>query len=286
MHTGNHRAYTLIDVADIEPLQWRGGETRAVIRADQTGYAYSLFLVSLEQAESRAVPAPSEVGYYILKGELKVSSDLGSAQATKGEYIHLPKEAAHELSSVGNERALFLAVFAPAGDEVWSGSRSNIQQKSDVTARRMRNGARLHVQSEVLTLSFFGNQYAIKVSGNETDENFAQLDATFVKGSGFPLIRLKADIGFFLREGSLTFNLNNENLVVNAGQFLNIPRDTLFSFTSSDSIHARVVITVAPAGFEKIITIPPQASLPLTMAGLTEHLKMCGESIGIEADRI
>jgi quercetin dioxygenase-like cupin family protein len=281
MHTSN-RAYALIDVAEIEPLQWRGGETRAVIRPDQTGYSYSLFLVSLEQAESRAVPAPSEVGYYLLKGQLKVASDLGTAQAAKGEYIHLPKEAAHELCSIGNERALVLAVFAPAGEDVWSESHANIQQQPDVSSRRMRSGARLHLQSAVSTFSFFGGQYGIRVSGEATAENFAQLDATYENGSGFPLMRLKADIGFFIREGALNFIIKNENIVLNAGQFLNIPKDTFFSFSSAGSDVVRVVITVAPAGFEKILTIPSQSSLPPTLAGLSEHLKLCGQSIGIE----
>ena len=53
-------------------------------------------------------------------------------------------------------------------------------------------------------------------------------------------------------EGQMTFQLGDERFVAEAGTFLNMPVGSLHSFKNESGTQARLLISVAPAGLERM----------------------------------
>ena len=58
--------------------------------------------------------------------------------------------------------------------------------------------------------------------------------------------------GFYILEGEITVQVGDERIVATAGMFANMPVGTPHSFKNESSRPARMLISVAPAGLEKM----------------------------------
>jgi hypothetical protein len=103
-----------------------------------------------------------------------------------------------------------------------------------------------------------------------------------------PHVHSREEEGFYILEGEITFTVNGERVVAKAGTFANMPVGTPHSFRNESSRLAKMLISVAPAGLEKMffeVGVPlaegATTALPPTKAEI-EKLLSVAPGYGIE----
>jgi quercetin dioxygenase-like cupin family protein len=96
-----------------------------------------------------------------------------------------------------------------------------------------------------------GDLYTFLATGEETNGAYFQLEAVVPPGAGPPPhIHHNEAESFYLVEGSLEMLLGDETVTAHAGDFVNVPRDTIHGFKNVGTETAKMVATFVPAGFE------------------------------------
>ena len=67
-----------------------------------------------------------------------------------------------------------------------------------------------------------------------------------------PHIHSREEESFYVLEGEITFQVGDDRIVAKAGTFANMPVGSLHSFRNDTDKPARMIISVAPAGLEKM----------------------------------
>jgi quercetin dioxygenase-like cupin family protein len=107
--------------------------------------------------------------------------------------------------------------------------------------------------SEGRTIGVVGDIYRFLATSEDTAGRYAMWEAIVPPGGGPPPhIHSREEEAFFVLEGEVTFHLGEERFVAGAGTFANMPVGSLHSFKNEAKITARMLITVAPAGLEKM----------------------------------
>jgi quercetin dioxygenase-like cupin family protein len=103
------------------------------------------------------------------------------------------------------------------------------------------------------TIAAVGDIYRFLVTGEETNGTYALWEATVPPGGGPPPhVHSREEEGFYVLEGEITFTVNGERVVATAGMFANMPVGTPHSFKNESDRPARMLISVAPAGLERM----------------------------------
>lgn len=103
------------------------------------------------------------------------------------------------------------------------------------------------------TIGVVGDVYRFLATGEDTDGRYALLEAIVPPGGGPPPhIHSREEEGFYVLEGEITFQLGEDRFVAGAGTFANMPMGSLHSFKNESSKPAKMLISVAPAGLEKM----------------------------------
>lgn len=139
------------------------------------------------------------------------------------------------------------------------------------------------------TIAIVGDVYRFLATGDDTDGKYALWEAQVSPGGGPPPhVHSREEEGFYVLEGEITFTINGERVVAKAGMFANMPVGTPHSFKNESSKPARMLISVAPAGLEKMffevgVPLPEGATtaLPPTKEEI-EKLLAIAPSYGIE----
>jgi quercetin dioxygenase-like cupin family protein len=98
-----------------------------------------------------------------------------------------------------------------------------------------------------------GDVYRFLATGEETADRYALFDAIVLPGGGPPLhVHSREEEGFYVLEGEVAFTIDGERLVATAGMFANVPIGTPHSFKNETDRSARMLISVAPAGLERM----------------------------------
>jgi quercetin dioxygenase-like cupin family protein len=98
-----------------------------------------------------------------------------------------------------------------------------------------------------------GDIYRFLAIGDETDGKYATFEAIVPPGGGPPPhIHSREEESFLVLEGEMTFQLGEDRFVVGDGTFLNMPVGSLHCFKNESQRTARMLISVAPAGLEKM----------------------------------
>src|SRR5262245_17515399 len=98
-----------------------------------------------------------------------------------------------------------------------------------------------------------GDVYRFLVTGDDTDGKYATFEAVVTPGHGPPPhVHSREEESFFVLEGEITFQLGDERFAAAAGTFLNMPVGSLHTFRNESNKPARMLVTVAPAGLEKM----------------------------------
>jgi quercetin dioxygenase-like cupin family protein len=103
------------------------------------------------------------------------------------------------------------------------------------------------------TIAVVGDVYRLLATGEDTSGKYALWEALVPPGGGPPPhVHSREEEGFYVLEGEITFTVNGERVVAGAGTFANMPVGTPHSFKNESGQPARMLISVAPAGLEKM----------------------------------
>jgi quercetin dioxygenase-like cupin family protein len=115
------------------------------------------------------------------------------------------------------------------------------------------NRPTVRTQSEGRTIAVVGDVYRFLATGEETNGKYALWEAIVPPGGGPPPhVHSREEEGFYILEGEITFQIGDERIVATAGTFANMPVGVLHSFKNESGQPARMLISVAPAGIEKM----------------------------------
>ena len=111
----------------------------------------------------------------------------------------------------------------------------------------------LRKPTEGHTITVVGDIYRFLATGDETDGKYAMFDAIVPPGGGPPPhIHSREEESFLILEGEITFTVGDKQIVATSGTFANMPVGSLHSFKNATEKPASIIITVAPAGLEKM----------------------------------
>jgi quercetin dioxygenase-like cupin family protein len=97
--------------------------------------------------------------------------------------------------------------------------------------------------------------YTFKAVGEDTGEAYALCEVVVApQGGGTPPHRhSRENESYYVQEGELEFQLEEQTVVATAGTFLHSPKGQLHRFTNTGSTPVKLLVWVTPAGFEKFI---------------------------------
>jgi quercetin dioxygenase-like cupin family protein len=103
------------------------------------------------------------------------------------------------------------------------------------------------------TVAVVGDVYRFLVTGDDTAGKYATWEALVPPGGGPPPhVHSREEESFYVLEGEITFGLGDERLVAGAGTFVNMPVGVPHSFRNASDRPAKMLISVAPAGVERM----------------------------------
>ena len=103
------------------------------------------------------------------------------------------------------------------------------------------------------TVAVVGDVYRFLATGEDTNGKYALIEALVGPGGGPPPhVHSREEEGFYILEGEITFTINGERVVATAGMFANMPVGTPHSFKNESNKPAKMLVSVAPAGLEKM----------------------------------
>lgn len=107
--------------------------------------------------------------------------------------------------------------------------------------------------AEGRTIAVVGDLYRFLATGDETDGKYAMFEAIVPPGGGPPPhTHSREEESFYVLEGEITFTVGERQIVAAAGTFANMPIGSLHCFKNATDKTARMIISVAPAGLEKM----------------------------------
>src|SRR5437870_995721 len=111
----------------------------------------------------------------------------------------------------------------------------------------------LRTASEGRTIAVVGDVYRFLATGDDTNGRYAMWEAIVPPGGGPPPhVHSREEEGFYILDGEITFHIGEKKIVVTAGMFANMPVGTPHSFKNESSKSAKMLISVAPAGLERM----------------------------------
>jgi len=137
-------------------------------------------------------------------------------------------------------------------------------------------------------IAVVGDVYRFLATGDDTDGRYAMWEACVPPGGGPPLhIHSREEEAFFILEGEITFQVGDERIVAKSGTFANMPVGSLHRFRNDTDKPVRMIISVAPAGLEKMFMEVGQpvklgAQAPPPSKAEIDRLLAVAPSYGIE----
>src|SRR5687768_2493200 len=103
------------------------------------------------------------------------------------------------------------------------------------------------------TIAVVGDVYRFLATGDITNGKYALWEAVIPPGGGPPShVHSREEEGFYVLEGELIFHVAVERIVAWDGTYANMPVRTPHSFRNESDRPARMLISVAPAGLERM----------------------------------
>jgi len=147
----------------------------------------------------------------------------------------------------------------------------------------------IRTKAEGRTIAVVGDVYRFLATGDDTNGKYAMWEAIVPPGGGPPPhIHTREEEAFYILEGEITFTVNDKKIVAQAGMFANMPVGIPHSFKNESDLPAKMLISVAPAGLEKMfmevgvqLTDGTTSALPPSKEEINKLLKVA-PSYGIE----
>jgi len=103
------------------------------------------------------------------------------------------------------------------------------------------------------TIAVVGDVYRFLATGEDTNGQYALWEAIVPPDDGPPPhVYSREEEGFYILEGEITIYVGDERIVATAGMFANMPVGTPHSFKNESSKPAKMILSVAPTGLEKM----------------------------------
>lgn len=103
------------------------------------------------------------------------------------------------------------------------------------------------------TVAVVGDVYRFLAMGEDTNGKYAMWEALVPPGGGPPPhVHSREEESFYILDGEITFTIDGKPLVATAGMFANMPVGVPHSFKNESGKPAKMLISVAPAGLEKM----------------------------------
>jgi quercetin dioxygenase-like cupin family protein len=116
-------------------------------------------------------------------------------------------------------------------------------------------------------IAVVGDVYRFLATGEDTGGRYALWEAIVPPGGGPPPhVHSREEEGFYVLEGEITFRVGEARLVATAGMFINMPIGTPHAFRNDSSEPAKMLISVAPAGLERMFF---EVGVPVTEGATT-----------------
>ncbi|HBN76154.1 MAG TPA: cupin domain-containing protein [Planctomycetaceae bacterium] len=107
--------------------------------------------------------------------------------------------------------------------------------------------------NEGRTVAVVGDVYRFMATSEDTNGKYAMWEAIVPPGGGPPPhVHSREEESFYILEGEITFQIGEERVVATIGMFANMPVGTPHSFKNESSQPAKMLISIAPAGLEKM----------------------------------
>lgn len=138
----------------------------------------------------------------------------------------------------------------------------------------------LRTPADGRTIAVVGDVYRFLATGEDTNGKYAIWEAIVPPGGGPPPhVHSREEEGFYILEGEITFQIDDERVTATAGMFANMPVGTQHSFKNESNRPAKMLISVAPAGLEQMffeVGVPVEqgatTALPPTKAEIDKLL--------------
>jgi mannose-6-phosphate isomerase-like protein (cupin superfamily) len=107
--------------------------------------------------------------------------------------------------------------------------------------------------NEGRTIAVVGDVYRFMATSDDTNGKYATWEAIVPPGGGPPPhVHSREEESFYILEGEITFQVGEERVVATAGMFANMSVGTPHSFKNESNQPAKMIISIAPAGLEKM----------------------------------
>ena len=96
-----------------------------------------------------------------------------------------------------------------------------------------------------------GDVYSTLARGEHTHGSYFLTHAIVPPGGGPPAhVHTREEEAFYVLRGTITFGLDDREVVASAGTFVNVPRGTKHRFHNASDDEAEMIFWFAPAGIE------------------------------------
>jgi mannose-6-phosphate isomerase-like protein (cupin superfamily) len=132
---------------------------------------------------------------------------------------------------------------------------------------QMASSTRLFHRPSATGASFWGpgDLYTFLVTGEESGGAYFSMLATVPpQGGPPPHIHEHEAETFYVLEGTPTFRLGDDMIVVGPGDFVNVPKGVLHCFRNLSEEPVRMILTFTPAGMERFFEETLERALDLT----------------------
>jgi mannose-6-phosphate isomerase-like protein (cupin superfamily) len=117
----------------------------------------------------------------------------------------------------------------------------------------MTSRAVIKKPGEGRAIAIVGDVYRFLAVGEDTAGRYALFEAVVPPGGGPPVhVHSREEEGFYVLEGEITFVLEDGRLAAGPGTFVNMPVGTPHTFKNESGSPGRMLVSVAPAGLEKM----------------------------------
>ena len=292
-------------------ISWLGYPIRYTALSADTGgcYAFSTGRVPVGSGPKPHRHSFEEV-FFVVRGELSFTAGNQTLIVPANGCICIGAGTAHFFKNSGPVEAEVIVLVAPAGfdsfqaevgeklvgpDEPVSSHPSDfiarmtsaapkygIDLNPPSTAFQEPPKIKVTMPSEGRTIAVVGDVYRFMATGDNTNGKYAIWEAIVPPGGGPPPhVHSQEEEGFYILEGEITFQVGEKRVVATPGMFANMPVGTPHAFKTESDRPARMLISVAPAGLEKMffeVGVPlydgATTALPPTKAEIEKLLEV------------
>lgn len=264
-------------------FSWRGERGQYLAIGDATHNTYALVRGPVPPGSGPPphVQRREDEGFYVLSGSLAFTAGSAKVTVPRGGFLNVRSGTAHTFRNEGREPADVLVFVAPAGFDRFQlevgrrleGPDAPPDPPSDAEVARLRAAApRYGIEIDPPRAAFervpeitvrqpgegraydvVGDRYTFLASGAETGGRYALVEAIVPPGGGPPPHRhSREEEAFFVLDGRVRFTADGRSTDAGPGTFVHLPSGSTHSFRNETGSPARMLILVAPAGFENL----------------------------------